>query len=111
MHTLHSKTTLARVALVSNFPPPHGGISTHVERLRALLLANGYRVTVLDLYNRPRSSDPADVIRYGGWRPLSLIKGIWRLTRMDIDVVHFHVTFLRSFELAGPVLLKALPKN
>jgi glycosyltransferase involved in cell wall biosynthesis len=38
-----------RIALVGNWPPPHGGVSVHVEALARVLWARGVDVRVLDI--------------------------------------------------------------
>lgn len=101
-----------RVLLVGNYPPPAGGISVHIERLRELLLRQGHAVEVLDLYGRTaNANDPPGVFRYGGRAPLNLWRAIRHWRKNPPDVVHFHVTYLRAFELAGGILLGSLPRG
>lgn len=107
-----TKPPRPRVLLVGNYPPPAGGISIHIERLRDLLRRNSFDVEVLDLYGRQKNADdPPGVFRYGGRPPSNLLRARrhWRLN--PPDVIHFHVTYLKAFELAGPWLLRSLPER
>src|SRR5687768_16668352 len=99
-----------KIILVGNYPPPYGGISAHVERLRSML-SMCYDVSVIDLYNGFHPRDEPGIHRCGPSPFKSLIKAMTHLHRSQPQAVHFHVTFLKSFEYVGPLLLRALPKQ
>ncbi|GAC1399813.1 MAG: hypothetical protein NVS1B2_26810 [Vulcanimicrobiaceae bacterium] len=92
------------VLLVGAYPPPHNGISVHVERLRRGL-AEAYDVRVLDLYGAPRPGDESGVVRCGPKRSPRVLRALWTLHDAGPAIVHFHVTSLDAFlYLAHPML-------
>lgn len=100
-----------RVLLVGAYPPPPGGNSVHVERLRALL-APEYDVAVADLYARAAvPGDPPGVLRC---RPRSALD-VARLFGIFGDprnaIVHFHVSAMNAFALFGHALVRAVPRS
>lgn len=73
------------VLLVGPYPPPHGGVSAHVEGLARALRARGVRVRVINHFSG-QSCDPLlagelrrNPLRY--WRALRIV---------DARVVHYH---------------------
>lgn len=72
------------ILIVGPYPPPLGGVSTHVSRLAALLEERGVRVGVLNHFGH---TDGPPVIGALHRNPLRY----WReLRRMSAPVVHYH---------------------
>jgi glycosyltransferase involved in cell wall biosynthesis len=73
-----------KILVVGPYPPPIGGVSTHVQRLARALSQRGFRVEIVNHYaGRP---DPIVVDSVNKWAPLYW----WRLRRRTADIVHFH---------------------
>lgn len=98
-----------RIALVGGYPPPLGGCSVHVQRLRRAL-ADEWQVTVVDLYGR-RPGAERDVVRCGNRAPFNVFRAIGALRSARPSIAHFHVSALRAFAFAGWPLLAALPST
>ena len=94
--------------LVGSYPPPYGGCSVHMERLRRAVESE-YDVVVVDPYGAPAETRDTNLIRCGIVRP----RGAWRALRAlrsaRDTIVHFHVAGMDAFLLAGFPLLAALP--
>src|SRR5919206_3387789 len=58
-----------RIALVGDYPPPHGGVSVHVAALERALRARGDEVRVLDVgkgdHDGPGVEPARGALRYG----------------------------------------------
>jgi glycosyltransferase involved in cell wall biosynthesis len=98
------------VLLVGPLSPPIGGVSSHVERLAAVLATNGIQCTVLDMY-----ADDKKITVPGVSHKVCSMKGkvlpiIWLFFHMGLercDAVHIH--FSRSvgwFSIASVLLIK-----
>lgn len=97
------------VALVGGYPPPYGGCSVHVQRLREALDGDDWSVTVVDLYGS-RSDVKRGVVRCGDRVPGNLLRAISALRLRAPHIVHVHVSAMRAFALAGWPLLLSLPR-
>jgi glycosyltransferase involved in cell wall biosynthesis len=72
-----------KVALVGPYPPPYGGISVAIQRLRALLEAQGVACAVYDTSNVPKQVPGVIPIhRWQYW-----ILRYWLTT--DVDILHY----------------------
>lgn len=81
------------VHLVGPLPPPYGGVSVHVSRLRRQLLEAGHRCIVWGNHDRPADS----IFRLG-----SPLRGFARLLRAHPDAIyHFHDSYLVAGLLAA----------
>lgn len=81
------------VILVGPFPPPIGGVSSHVLRLSSLLVKGGHKCTVLDMYSQSSKAVPADVVHCVCKYRNPFLVLFWLLCilwRMPGDIVHFH---------------------
>ena len=96
-----------RLALVGAYPPPLGGCSVHVQRLRRSL-DDSWSVTVVDLYGRDDAAEQ-NVVRCGRRTPFNLLRAMTALRAARPTIAHFHVSALRAFAFAGWPLLAALP--
>jgi glycosyltransferase involved in cell wall biosynthesis/O-antigen/teichoic acid export membrane protein len=75
------------------FPPDAGGPATYVQRMAHELSAQGHRVRVVTLADRPIASDGAPFrlvrIRRPSWLPLRMLQATWAILRegRDADVL------------------------
>jgi glycosyltransferase involved in cell wall biosynthesis len=96
----------ARVLLVGAYPPPIGGNSVHIQRLRDRLRALGVEVRVLDYLGGDRGAAPDGVERL----PSGFLARLLALVRYGRAVapgtlVHLHVSALGRFKWVAPLLL------
>jgi glycogen synthase len=97
------------ILLVGAYPPPIGGNSVHVQRLSRALAGHGHAVQVLDYVSSSEVKQPpvgVELITL----PNEFSARISRLTRLSRStprptLVHFHVSALRRFRWAAPLLL------
>lgn len=88
-----------RVIHIGAYPPPYGGVASHVMRLDALCRDSGLSSAIIDGYGDPREAVPtgADIVRLRGSRLRKLTALALRLRRERADVVHFHLSSLSNF--------------
>lgn len=94
---------MASILIVGAFPPPVGGNSVHIQRLHSMLVQDGHKCKVIDLYGRRDDSAPSsdDVIRVGGGNIIRLIKTFYFLASLRYDIVHFHVSSMKRYLYVG----------
>jgi glycogen(starch) synthase len=74
-----------RVLLLGAYPPPHGGVQTHMVALRDFLVRQGISCEVINLTRyRKRDGD-------GVFYPRSALGVLWLLLRRRYDVAHLQV--------------------
>lgn len=73
------------VTLLGPYPPPHGGVQTHLVALRHLVRSSGHRCSVINI-TRHRSREEDDV-----FHPATAVGLLRRLVQLRPDVVHLHV--------------------
>ena len=73
-----------RVLLVGPYPPPHGGVQTHVVAIRGFLRARGIPCVVVNI-TRHRKTNSDDV-----YYPKSALGLIGVLLRLKYDIIHLH---------------------
>ena len=73
-----------KVLLLGPYPPPHGGVQTHLVALREYLRRSGVPSAVIDITRHKKAE--MDEIYY----PRSAWALIKLLVRLDYDVVHLH---------------------
>jgi glycosyltransferase involved in cell wall biosynthesis len=86
------------IVLMGPYPPPHGGVQTHIVALREFLIARGNSCSVVNI-TRHRSARDPDV-----HHPTSALDLIAVLRALRPDVIHLHV----GGTLPGRVLALAL---
>jgi glycogen synthase len=74
-----------RVLLLGPYPPPHGGVQTHVVGLRDYLVQNQVACAVVNL-TRFRTA-----VCEGVYHPHSALRLVWLLLRLRYDVIHLHI--------------------
>jgi glycosyltransferase involved in cell wall biosynthesis len=73
-----------KVALVGAYPPPYGGVSTHVQRLHELCLENNIRCTVFDVSRYVKKArNVVNLSRPWQWPHLLASRQ---------DIIHVHTT-------------------
>ena len=99
-----------RVLLVGSYPPPYGGNSVHMLRLREALRAE-FNIAVVDLYGeRSADKDPA-IIRCGTRKPGNALRAILALLRHPASIVHFHVSGMEAFLIAAYPMLAVIRRR
>lgn len=74
-----------RVLQLGPYPPPHGGVQTHLAAIRRFLLERQVPCAVINL-TRFRKAEGDDV-HY----PKTALDLLWLLVRLRYDVIHLHV--------------------
>jgi glycogen synthase len=77
-----------KVLLVGDFPPPHGGVSVHVEQLWRSFTAAGVMVKVLDIGRGPRMKAPGVISARGVGEVASLLAHF----SADGWLIHLHTS-------------------
>jgi glycogen(starch) synthase len=100
-----------RIAVVGGYPPPYGGISVHIQRLKREY-SDCFMIHVIDVYNG-RDENPIleEVYRCGGTIPFNLWRSVKRLREVDAHLVHFHVSAMAKFAVAGFLFVMTLKKG
>ena len=96
------------------YPPPYGGITSHVKRLDWFCRQQGISSVVLDSSGDNHKAVPrgAQVIPLHGHRIQKLWKLMRYLMREKADIVHFHLSGLSNFIWgAVPLLFAAQPSK
>lgn len=73
------------ILLLGAYPPPHGGVQSHVYALRNFLRQEGHRCSVINI-TRAQVSGDADV-----YYPRSAVGLLRDLYRVPADIVHLHL--------------------
>jgi len=74
-----------RILLIGPYPPPHGGVQTHVVAIRQYLRGQGIPCAVINV-TRHRKPD-ADEVYY----PKGALALLGLLLRLRYDVIHLHI--------------------
>lgn len=89
------------VTIIGPYPPPYGGISVHVMRLKAFLVSSGIQVTVLDYANSENSFKGKDV-RKLAFLPLHLIlSALKNLRGTKARITHIHISAAERYLKIG----------
>jgi len=74
-----------RVIQLGPYPPPHGGVQTHIVAIRDYLRRHGHQCVVINL-TRHRKQVADDV-----YYPRSALETTWLLVRESADILHLHI--------------------
>lgn len=74
-----------RVLLLGPYPPPYGGVQTHITGLRQSLLQRGHACDVVNITRHRETNDP------GVYHPRSAVALLRLLWTLRYDVLHLHV--------------------
>jgi glycogen synthase len=91
------------VALVGPYPPPHGGVQTHLVALRCYLQQQGITVSVINVARHTGDSRPVGV-----HFPNSSIAVLRLLFRLRPEIIHCHVGGLLQPRVLGLLLATTL---
>lgn len=94
-----------KILLLGAYPPPSGGNSIHIKRLKKLIDENTANLCiVLDIYNAAKEED-VGVIRTGPPGMYSFLRTCAYLFKSDFDILHIHVSAMGKFIYIGLILL------
>lgn len=99
-----------RILLIGSYPPPVGGCSVHIQRLKNLLQDRN-DVKIIDLYGRPVPFEESDVIRCGTNKFLGILRAGYYLRTLMPNIAHFHVSAMKNFMYVGKFLMHCLPPS
>jgi glycogen synthase len=74
-----------RVLLLGAYPPPHGGVQTHIVALREFFTREGIPCEVINLTGHRQKSEN------GVFYPHSAFAVLWLLLRRPYDIAHLHI--------------------
>ena len=73
-----------RVLLIGPYPPPHGGVQTHLVAIRQFLRKRAVPCAVVNI-TRHRKTEVEEI-----YYPKNTVELIWRLLSLPHDVIHLH---------------------
>ena len=106
MHVLH----------IGIYPPPYGGISTHIYRIKRFLEDSDREIScsVIDWsgYLHPTKQTEKSISILTGSRFARWIKLLPLINHLKPDIIHVHISSGKSFHwVAGPILLSPSAKK
>ncbi|MCL0062937.1 glycosyltransferase [Peptococcaceae bacterium] len=93
-----------QILIVGTYPPPYGGISVHIERLRNILVNSGiYECHILDVssVDAEKKKVYKNITVVNGNKITKLIKSLVEIKNFKGDIIHYHVSALGNFKYAG----------
>jgi glycosyltransferase involved in cell wall biosynthesis len=88
--------------MLGRYPPPHGGLQTHLVALHCFLDERGVRCTGVNITRVP------DTKIVGVHYPQSALGLLWLLLRLRYDIVHLHLGGTLTWRLLGLGLICSL---
>lgn len=95
-----------KLTIIGGYPPPYGGVSVHIQRLAEIAAAE-FDVEIIDLYSDAKDKSP-NVRCCGAKKPFNLFRAMNFLFSAGSDLVHFHVSAMGNFTVAGYPMLWSL---
>ncbi len=93
---MENKNKKVKIVIVGPYPPPYGGISIHIKRIRKYLEKDYIEYII---YNESRIVEYENIINV---KPISSYKKfIFRIPFLKYDILHFHSTDLKIHMLLG----------
>lgn len=94
-----------KVLLVGSYPPPIGGNTVHIKRLKEYLTDQGLDVTVIDYLTNDGSEKGEGVMTL----PAGLLPKVFLFLQLIMNterrtIVHFHVSAMGRFKKLAPIL-------
>ncbi|PEY37709.1 glycosyltransferase [Bacillus cereus] len=83
-----------RIVMIAPYPPPIGGVSVHVKRMKRYLEGKGI---VCSVYNEAKREDSTNQV----YKIDRYVKFIWRIPFLKYDILHFHSPDIRIRMLLG----------
>lgn len=96
---------MKKVILIGPYPPPIGGNSVHIKRLKDELDRSNIDCAVLDIYGSSKAVHAEGVIRFRYSGFFTFISIIWYLWKNESQLVHIHVAALDKFIYLGAFML------
>ncbi len=93
-----------QILLVGTYPPPYGGISVHIERLKKTLDNSGnYDCFVLDTSGMQQEKKQKDkaITCVSGNIVMRLIKSLFAIKKYKGEIIHYHVSAFYNFQYVG----------
>lgn len=79
---------MKKIILVGGYPPPYGGITVHIKRLKELLDEEGYHTVVVDLVGK-ELNEVQNVKRFNnGNKLLALMKALLFIAFNRSKIIH-----------------------
>jgi len=99
-----------KVINVGRWPPPYGGVSSHIQRLHKFLLEKGVNSIVIDQFTKKHQNKERNpqVIILRGTRFQKYIQLYKLLSNSNADIIHFHTSLFRNYILGGFFLMKKI---
>lgn len=91
---------MSRVLIVGGFPPPFGGVTVHIQRLFEIISKDN-SAEVIDFYGSRGTPDIPAIVRCGTRKPLNLAKAVCHIFNNGADLIHFHISAIGNFCIAG----------
>ncbi|PFK47351.1 glycosyltransferase [Bacillus cereus] len=83
-----------RIVMIAPYPPPIGGVSVHVKRMKGYLEGKG---AVCLVYNEAKKEDVLNQV----YKIDRYVRFIWRIPFLKCDILHFHSPDIRIRMLLG----------
>jgi len=83
---VRSNKKIYKIALLGSYPPPYGGVTIHIQRLKKFIEQRGFECCVYDFNNSPVSRSEKDIIIVRN----PLIWAIRYFFSKKEDIVHTH---------------------
>lgn len=92
------------VTIIGPYPPPYGGISVHVMRLKDFLISSGLQVTVLDYAKTDNSTKRTKVYNLSLLPWHSILSLVEALRGKKARIVHVHISAAERYLGVGFLL-------
>lgn len=86
-----------RIALFGSYPPPYGGVTVHIQRLKEVLVKNGFECRVYDFNNSQNSRPEKDIIVIKN----PVVWAVKYLLSKKEDIIHTHNSDWRIRAMVG----------
>ena len=96
-----------QILIIGPYPPPYGGISVYIERLKVILDSKGnFASSILDLSGRDveKKKTCKDIIPIKGNKIFRLVKSLIKVKKFKGDIIHYHTASFGNFRYAGILL-------
>lgn len=83
---------MKNIIIIGVYPPPLGGISIHIKRLREILINNNFSVRIINEGNYENKKD--NIVKLNGYKNILKV-----LNYKNADIIHFHSLnkYIRAF--------------
>ena len=107
---------MINIGIVGAYPPPVGGNSIHIKRLNELVSQKKeFQSFVVDPYGTKKDNDSSasggNIYKVGPGGVAAVLKASLVIRKINPDIIHFHITAMGRFILAGPIFLLVTPRQ